>query len=673
MKKTVKKLSAMALCTVFASMQIASASIDTGLNNAVINNYDGGYVGIDTETNKATIKFDGNTHLNWDTLNVGADETLNFNAVNGATGLTIVNTVNSGMTEVYGAINTNDGIAQLIISNPNGMLFDGATFTTAGELMLTTQPLDVKVLNGNVTYDAVSGSVATKDVTIKNGSVFNVGKDFYIYSPIIGVDTSTITAKNLKLITADGVHFLACNEAPNAERISAVKMKAISVNGNVIILSGKEIVEFLDGGTINGGLGIISDGNVSLNSGLEVDANGKVKFNYDHNGPKLTVKGNLLSHNDGRIAYLRNASVGGNLDMSNSGGFLEVSDVNVTGNATLKTTDDSNHGVRHFVHVVGDNTVGGNLTIESEDNIHLGGYKQNLEDIDKRGGLTVGGDLTAYSKDGSIAVTTDTSAKNIKLTSDKLNIISDGITKMKADTYEFKANHYIGGLDTQDKVIYTMEEYTPIAPDEVKFVNVVGGKINKLQTANGKDGARKGFAFVKSYGDMNIDNVDVYKAILSSDKDVTIGPNAHATQIRVDGETRNLKVEYPSRDYELKYMNIKDNQWTYIKPTEEITYDLTNAKGGYNDGVQTALNTHLVGPDAPVVPPVQPVNPPTDDNENVKIMKNFEKNPIASAIEAPEVYTPVAFAADLDDEIETGVRKNVDGSVTVVRPFTPVN
>ena len=34
--------------------------------------------------------------------------------------------------------------------------------------------------------------------------------------------------------------------------------------------------------------------------------------------------------------------------------------------------------------------------------------------------------------------------------------------------------------------------------------------------------------------------------------------------------------------------------------------------------------------------------------------------------------TPVAFAADLDDEIDAGVRKNVDGSVTVVKTYAPV-
>ena len=83
------------------------------------------------------------------------------------------------------------------------------------------------------------------------------------------------------------------------------------------------------------------------------------------------------------------------------------------------------------------------------------------------------------------------------------------------------------------------------------------------------------------------------------------------------------------------------------------------------------------GNDDPTPPgPVDPDDPNPvlpQDNDNVKILNNLNRDQIASAIDANEVYTPVAFAADLDDEIDTGVRKNVDGSVTVVRPFTPSN
>ena len=91
---------------------------------------------------------------------------------------------------------------------------------------------------------------------------------------------------------------------------------------------------------------------------------------------------------------------------------------------------------------------------------------------------------------------------------------------------------------------------------------------------------------------------------------------------------------------------------------------------GWNNGTQTSENTYLVVPGTnPPGPGPQPL-PDPEDNDNVKILNNLNKDPINSAIDAGEVYTPVAFAADLAEEIDSGVRKNVDGSVTVVKAFT---
>ena len=39
----------------------------------------------------------------------------------------------------------------------------------------------------------------------------------------------------------------------------------------------------------------------------------------------------------------------------------------------------------------------------------------------------------------------------------------------------------------------------------------------------------------------------------------------------------------------------------------------------------------------------------------------------------PMANTPVAYAADLDDEDDVPCRKNVDGSVTVVRAYPMMN
>mgnify|MGYP007016922931 CR=1 FL=1 len=77
------------------------------------------------------------------------------------------------------------------------------------------------------------------------------------------------------------------------------------------------------------------------------------------------------------MMYARNTKVDGNLNMTNGGGFLEVGNVQVGKDMNLKTVAKSENpqGYKHFVHVIGKNKVGGNLTINSENNIHIGNYK----------------------------------------------------------------------------------------------------------------------------------------------------------------------------------------------------------------------------------------------------------------------------------------------------------
>lgn len=657
MKKLTKRLSAIALCTVFASMQIAMAA---GLSDASINHTEGGFVGSTTGNNSMDLNFNGNAHVNWDRLNVGSGETLNFNAVDGANGLTVVNTVNNGMTSIYGTVNANQGISKLIISNPNGMLYDGAKFTTAGDLMLTTQALGVNVLSNGALDIKGLDQAAVNGITITN-SDFTVGGEFNITAPSVEAIKTAIRAdRGFKLITADGQNYLVCPDTSNNERHTAVRLESVSIDGDVYIASGKDIVKIVNGGEINGNVNIESDGNIALN--------------YANNGEQLHVTGDVNVNSDGRISYLRNAKVDGNVKMANSGGFLEVKDIDVAGNVDLTTTVKTNSAVKHFVHVVGDNKVGGNLTIDSAHNIHIGGYDDSLSHLAK-GSLEVGGTLDATAREGSVAVTVDTSADKVALTSGTLNVITDGKAVIKANEYQFKANRYIGGVDTQAELIDTMENYKPLPQVKEKtFLNIDGGKVTKIETA------KDGYAFVRANNDMEVTGVNAGKVNLSAGNDIVIGKDNHADLIKVDGETRRLTVENAAnaRDYVLKYTNIKDTEELTINPDTEITYEMANGENGWNIGTQTKENTYLVvpGDDVPPVDPDDPdvPNPPEpEDNDNVKILNNLQRDQINAAIDANEVYTPVAFAADLDDEIDTGVRKNVDGSVTVVRPYTPVN
>lgn len=682
MKNFKRKLSALVLSTLFASMQVSYAVIDTGLGagngGATINNITGGYTGISgAGTGNVDLNFNGNAHVNWNTLNVNKGESLNFNATDGASGLTILNTVNQGMSNIYGQINANQGIGQLIISNPNGVLFDGAQFTTAGDAMITTKDLSGLSVSDLSNFDINNANyikLFNSDgklipIQIKNNSTFNVGGDYSIVAAGINAANSTITAKAVKLVTANGQDYLALGQTAPAKAQTVAKLSAMNVNGDLYITNDVGALEIQNGGTINGNTNIITSGNVSINK--------------TNNGNKLNMNGDVKVVNNGARAFLRNADVKGNLEMVNGGGFIDVGDIHVAKNAKLTTKDISQNydnncyqTIKHFVHVIGDTKVDGDLAIESKHNIHIGGYDYDAQKL-ADGKLTVGGDLTAHSTDGHVMTTVDTSANKITIKSDNLNVLTDGKATLTAKEYKFSSNGYLGGLTTTDamtvdqKIVNIMENYIPI-PDTVGtpgYINVNGGTISQIDTPS--------TAYISSKGDLKVTGANAKEVnLVAPDKYIEItGPDVHADTIKVGKETNKLKVDFPSRDYNLKYTNIRDEKEVTVKKDDVITYELTNAPNGYNDGTQIAgKSTYLVGPDAPDVPPTPPVDPDPepipDDNDNAKILRSFENK----SLDLNQVYTPVAYAADLDDDKnDTGVRKNVDGSVTVVRAFPMIN
>ena len=658
MKSLKRKFSALALTALFASMQVSYAAIDTGLGvangGAVINNTTGGFVDIKTGNGSANLNFNGDSHVNWDTLNVNKGESLNFNAVDGANNLTILNTVNQGMSNIYGQISANSGIGKLIISNPNGVLFDGATFATAGDAMITTQPMTATFVNGAMNVSNVATTTPVGVVTIQDSN-FNVGGQFNILAPSINVVRGTVKTKDgMKLITENGQDYLSTG---NESSTKGVRLEAVNIDGNVYVISDKGIVKTVGGGDIKGNLNVKSDDSVALN--------------YVDNGKVLHVTGDVDVDGNGVLMYARNTKVDGNLNMTNGGGFLEVGNVQVGKDMNLTTVAKSENpqGYKHFTHVVGNNKIGGNATINSKDNIHIGNYKiEEGKLLD--GSLTVGGNLIAHAQDGHVMVTVDTSANKISLKSDNLNVLSDGKATLSANEYEFSANGYIGGLsgtknNTVDEVIIAVMENYKHIPNSVKTpsnMNIAGGNITKIDTPS--------VAYIASKGDVKLTGANAKDVhITAPGKYIEItGDKVHADNIIVGKETDKLKVDFPSRDYTLKYTNIRDAKEVTIKGTDVITYELTNGPDGYNTrDPRPNDTTYLVGPDKPVTPdPDKPIINP-EDNDNVKVLKGFEK---PDAVDAAQPYTPVAYAADLDeDEVDTGVRKNVDGSVTVVRAF----
>ncbi len=634
MKNLKKKLSAVVLTAVFATMQVSMANpIDTGLGTqnggAVINNTTGGFAGLDVGTDKG--------------------ETLNFNAVNGANGLTVLNTVNQGMTNIYGQVSANSGIGQLIISNPNGVLFDGAKFTTAGDALITTQQMTATFNSGIMDVSKVPTTANVDFVTIKDSNI-SVGGEFHILTPSVNVVKSTIKANDgVKFVTANGQDYLSVG---NAAPKQAVRLESVNIDGDVYIVSDKGAVATVGGGEINGNLNIKSDDVVGLN--------------FTDNGKILHVTGDVNAEGNGWAMYARNTKVDGNLNMENGGGFLEVGNVRVGENMNLKTVakSENDKGYKHFVHVVGDTEVEGDVNIDSKDNIHIGNY--NFEE--KRlldGNLKVSGNLTAHAHDGHVTTTINVQANKISYTSDNLNVLTDKDSVLTANEYEFSSNGYIGAIGDYEeatgteRIISVMENYTFI-PKDLKgngYTQIAGGKITKLD-ANGN-------AYILSKDDVTLTGANAQDInITAPNKRIDItGPDVHANNINVGNETNYLKVDFEGRDFTTNYTNIRDEKVVTIRPDEVITYDL--ADGGYNRPTlkPDTNTTYLIGPDREVPPPPDRVNPPDEPGRQIVqwVPEDVTKAP---------VNTPVAFAADLDDDEEGApVRKNVDGSVTVVRAF----
>lgn len=692
--KNLKQLSAITLCAIFAAMQTSFAAIDTGLGvgngGAVINSYTGGLNSVTTGTNSATLNFDSNAHIKWNTLNVNGNETLNFNATGTATGLTVLNTVQNNMSKIYGQINTNAGIGKLIISNPNGMLYDGAKFTTAGDVMLTTK--DMSNVNVNSLTDGVytkltssdwvqAGSTATEDlvqINIKDSN-FTVGGDFNIYAPKIVGTNSTLTANTLKLVTANGADYLT--NVPNEYKL-VTNLSAVNVNGDVVVTNDVGAFQIKDGGNITGN--------------LTAEAGGVIRVNENSNGKILNIGKNVDLKGHGQESMLRHADVKGNVKMENDGGFVDIGNITVAGNVDLTTKNFepiTSNKFNHYVHVLGTDDIKGNLNIESSQNIHIGNY-----DIDTGkllpGNLKVGGDLNAHTTAGHITTTIDTTAKNVSYNAEKYNdgtrdyggnILSDGKAVIKADTYKFKSAGYIGGLqpmagNTVDaQVISLMENYTHIPADiqSHDYLTINGGTITKLETPKKSASGNDVQVYIKSNNDLLVNgaNAGVIN-LVAPDKKITVtGNNVHAKEINIDGRTGTLQLDFPSRDFTTHYTNIKDGAVKTIAPTDVITYELTNKPGvGYNSPVfhqiDNSNKTYLIGPDAPTPTPT-----PTPDNPNPPIDDNVRvRNIVPDDPMQPLVSTPVAFAADLDDDQDEGpCRKNVDGSVTVVRAYPMAN
>lgn len=341
MENLKQNLCMLALCSLLTVPQ-AFAEFDTGLGNnlggAVINNATDGLVGVDLGTNSASLNFNQSTQVNWNTLNLNANETLNFNAVDGASNLTVVNTVNNGMSNIFGQINANSGISKLIISNPNGVLFDGAKFTTAGDTLITTDNMYLNTDTGLTDIKEKTRNIGGS-ITITSNTEFRTGGDLVFVADTIDAFQSAFRGKSVKLSTTDGATFYLYTRYPKpgecilphkpVQREKYINIDSISVTGDTLISSvASANIQNLE-----------TNGNLDVKTGLDTVIQEKLTVTGDTN---ITYDRDIIFEglNEQEKTLLNeNADLGGTLTVN--GALINVIK-NQTDNSNANIEDNDN-------------------------------------------------------------------------------------------------------------------------------------------------------------------------------------------------------------------------------------------------------------------------------------------------------------------------------------------
>ena len=368
MKKMMTKVLSVMFSVSFLSLQMSFADVlQTGmfankdvLTGAQIKGHTAGLTKIDTNAtlNEATLHFNNNTRIDWNKFNVYKDQTLTFK--NGNFGV-LNNVVGTSISKFAGTIKADNG--KIVISNPNGILFEGGKFESMGGLVLTTKDLTSISVDNTTDFNNLDISNAAYGdgiaiVAVTNSSNINAA-DINIVSKGIYVDSSTLTAKDAKgivLTTTDGSTFIASK---------TVSMKADDGSVKNIKFSSKTIPSEIANSAItskNGEVRFVSDRSVMIENST-IDAN----LNIDAKS----------------FAQLDHVDAGDTVINTNR--FTRLYDVNL-GKTTINDTSDN------YMVIGGHSTFDGDLDITAK-SIIFGWYETNgvLQD----GSITVKGNLTA--------------------------------------------------------------------------------------------------------------------------------------------------------------------------------------------------------------------------------------------------------------------------------------
>jgi len=352
------------------------------IGNAKISQ-NGNVTNINQSSNKASI--------NWQEFSIGKNETVNFNQPN-SNSITLNKVIGTSNSLIQGAMNAN---GQVILVNPNGVVFSESSSVNVGGLIATTKNItDENFQNGNYKFEGDSsasilnkGTINAKYVAMMGKTVQNEGTMVATLGKVelaggnkftlnlngdsllkLTIDEGTLNAlvENKGLIKADGGVVHLTTQALDSILDGVVNNTGVIEAQTLNTNEKGEIVLFAHGGTAEMG-GTIDASAPNSGDGGFIETSGNV-VNIKLNA-KITTKSKtsktgtwLIDPNDFTIA-----SSGGNIT-----GAQLSSDLG-SNNIEIATATQGTSGGNGDIHV-NDNVSwsnGNTLTLTAERNINI--------------------------------------------------------------------------------------------------------------------------------------------------------------------------------------------------------------------------------------------------------------------------------------------------------------
>ena len=275
------------------------------LANPVVNNVDAGSVTIQQSGNSTVVnQSSGKAIINWQSFNVGQNETVHFEQPSGGVALNRINP-QQGASEIYGRLTAT---GQVILINSAGIYFGPSAYVNVGGLVASTADIsNQNFLNGLYHFNSL---------VPETGGIINEGQLIAAQHGLIALIGSNVTNKGYieaklgSIVLASGKAFtmsfagnelikFSVDEKTLKENAGITNTGTLSANGGKILISAKAAKNVLD--TIINMQGFAEAKSVSTHEGeiiLSGDQDGgivKIAANLDASGKNPGEKGGNIT------------------------------------------------------------------------------------------------------------------------------------------------------------------------------------------------------------------------------------------------------------------------------------------------------------------------------------------------------------------------------------------